>query len=82
MADIGEAAFKLRDEIGDDGESLTFWLEFAGPNVQLKVVDEGGNEYWLVDIQKRTGKLFLHAGLPDNLGLDVDKVGHLRIEKQ
>lgn len=69
--DAGEGVPKLRVFLEDDG---------CG-GIDLKVLTKGYADYYIANLQS-DGTLYLHDGLPDDLGLTLDAAGRIVVSEE
>lgn len=62
-------------------KELKVYLKKDGENINLMVDDEQG-EYWYVASLTPEGKMKLYYHIPDDIGLQVDEKGRIKVEDE
>ena len=76
--------FEIRNEEEKDKpkeKMLKVFLEQDSDGEVNIWVEEANGDRWRVAMFIKEGRLFLEEGIPNDIGLDVDEEGRIKIEK-
>ena len=69
----------LRDDIKEKEKILEWFLEKRSNRIILKCIDDDKRTHNVVAITPK-GQLYLHKGVPGNIGLQIDSTFSIEIE--